>query len=152
MTPLSAPSPLYTPLQEWQTRLLCLQPGGRNESLKSSLHVVDLIHAEGVQVYGTARRVEYEALSYTWGDPAISRPIQVNDSIVPVTKNLYDALLALRTEEEQRWLWIDAVCIHQADLEEKSEHLRRMFSNYRKAYQVVVFLGQAGPNTGCALE
>jgi hypothetical protein len=69
-----------------------------------------------------------------------------------VTENLYQALLTLRAEEHQRWLWIDAVCIHQTDLQEKSQHLRRIFTVYRKAFQVLVFLGQCGPNTDHAFE
>jgi hypothetical protein len=114
--------------------------------------VVDLVHLEGVVQHDTARILEYEALSYTWGDPKILRPIRINDTVFNVTENLYQALLTLRTQDYQRWLWIDAVCIHQTDLQEKSQHLRRIFTVYRKALKVLVFLGQCGPNTHHAFE
>ena len=152
MTSLTPHSLLYTPIHEWQTRLISLQPGTGEDDVQATLHVVDLIHAEGVQLHGTTQRVEYEALSYTWGDRTALQPVYINNTVVEVTENLHYALLTLRSENERRWLWIDAVCIHQADLEEKSQHLRRMFLIFRKAHRVVVFLGRAGQNTSHAFE
>lgn len=152
MTSLPADPPLYTQLLEWQTRLISLLPGRTDEPLKINLCVVDLIHAEGVVVTGTSCRVEYEALSYTWGDPKAVQPIELNNRSFSVTENLYDALVTLRNDTEARWLWIDAICVNQTDLQEKSRHLSKIFLIFRKASRVLVFLGRSGPDTTYAIE
>lgn len=63
--------------------------------------------------------VAYEALSYSWGAEGSVENITVNDRSLDVTKNLADALFFLRDESSTRTLWIDALCINQADLVEK---------------------------------
>jgi len=89
----------------------------------------------------------YEALSYVWGpfnspdDPDL---IQLNDCGFEVTTNLWRALYALRHETKDRVLWIDAICINQGDLEERSSQVQLMRDVYRKARSVVVWLGEEG--------
>ena len=83
----------------------------------------------------------YEALSYTWGKPDdFGLKIWVNDCHFSVRQNLYCALTALRSTED-RYLWIDALCINQDDTTEKGNQVGMMDLVYEKAAQVLVWLG-----------
>jgi hypothetical protein len=55
----------------------------------------------------------YEALSYVWGDPAITSVLSCSGRALAITINLEAALLHLRNVDESRILWIDAVCSAQ---------------------------------------
>lgn len=55
--------------------------------------------------------------------------------------NLHLALHQLRNETSSRVIWADAVCINQSDVEERSEQVALMGEIFRRAYQVVVWLG-----------
>lgn len=51
----------------------------------------------------------YEAISYAWGDPSIKVPLDVHDSVLDVTRNLYTALKHLRYRDRPRFIWVDAI-------------------------------------------
>jgi Heterokaryon incompatibility protein (HET) len=84
---------------------------------------------------------EYSALSYCWGDPAITERIFVNDEPVQVTVNLHEALDALRSRKF-RLVWVDALCINQNDLLERGLQVTRMGLIYSKAKEVLAWLGR----------
>jgi hypothetical protein len=67
--------------------------------------------------------IPYEALSYTWGCMEMSASVQVDGKVLAVTENLYIALQYLRSKEHDRILWVDAVCINQADHQERCARL-----------------------------
>ena len=86
---------------------------------------------------------DFIALSYTWGDMTDTRRIIVNDCIVNATKNLEAALRAFCCRKEYRAgvkLWVDALCINQDDLEERSVQVARMADIYPLAINVNVWL------------
>lgn len=58
--------------------------------------------------------VSYEALSYVWGNKESADKIKVNGCLFTVTENLFEALSNLRQAEEDRLLWVDAICIDQS--------------------------------------
>jgi ankyrin repeat protein len=91
--------------------------------------------------------IEYEALSYTWGDSAKPYEISVNDSPMPVTMNLMQALSDLRYTDRDRIVWVDAVCINQEDMKERGHQVNQMGSIYKSAEQVIVWLGRSIVNT-----
>jgi hypothetical protein len=68
----------------------------------------------------------YEALSYTWGDASIKLSILCGNNPFPVTSNLHEALLRLRSEKEARKVWIDAICINQDDIAERNAQVALM--------------------------
>ncbi|KAI0469913.1 heterokaryon incompatibility protein-domain-containing protein [Xylariaceae sp. FL0804] len=84
----------------------------------------------------------YEALSYVWGDATNVGSIALNSCKTPVTRNLEDALRALRDPRKPRILWVDAVCINQRDHQEKASQIRLMAKIYSLARQVVVWVGK----------
>lgn len=97
----------------------------------------------------------YIALSYVWGDPNKTKPIRIDSREVSVTENLFNALLhiyeLLTTFEEAFYrdsgndiavfFWIDAICINQQDMDEKSRQISMMQEIYSTAYTVLIWLG-----------
>jgi hypothetical protein len=61
--------------------------------------------------------------------------------LCPVTQNLLAALHHLRRRDSDRVLWIDALCIDQANVEEKEQQVVRMDRIYQTARNVCVWLG-----------
>ena len=85
--------------------------------------------------------IPYEALSYTWGSTEKTANIRVNGCTMGVTENLYVAMQHLRSEDQDRILWIDAICINQANHPERRHQVQQMRYIYQKAEQVVIWLG-----------
>ena len=135
----------YTPLEhpEHQIRVVRLYPGVRptNKALTCELETVDLRDFP-----------EYECLSYEWGSTSSPCKIILNDHYVSVRKNLYWALYHLRDEKEPRTLWIDALCINQADLPEKNKQVSRMGDIYSKASKVLAWIGKEDEQTERAVS
>lgn len=85
----------------------------------------------------------YEALSYCWGKPDRLVDIVCNGRRMKVTPNLRAALQNLRKDDSNRMLWVDAMCINQDDVAEKSVQVQRMKETYSDAEHVIVWLGEA---------
>ncbi|KAJ5638576.1 heterokaryon incompatibility protein-domain-containing protein [Penicillium herquei] len=94
----------------------------------------------------------YEALSYCWESNVRSELVMINGCAFPVTKNLHTALLYLRDHQLERTLWVDAICINQDDVDEKSAQIPLMRSIYAQAGQVIVWLGEDRDGGDKALE
>lgn len=88
----------------------------------------------------------YETLSYTWEDQRPCRPIKCNDSELLTTPNVEAALRHLRRRVFSRHLWIDAICIDQSSLTERSHQVSLMDQIFQRATRVIVWLG-VGDNT-----
>jgi Heterokaryon incompatibility protein (HET) len=69
-----------------------------------------------------------------------------------VTQNLAEALRYLRYGKTLRILWVDAICINQKDLSERSKQVKRMNDIYLKARRVVVWLGPEADDSTLVLE
>lgn len=96
--------------------------------------------------------IHYEALSYTWGSHVKSDLITLGGTAFPVTSNLFAALRALRNEHADSILWIDAVCINQDDIFERSQEVLRMLRIYQRAERVVVWLGETSDDSTFAID
>jgi len=70
-----------------------------------------------------------------------------------VTTSLETALRYLRCKDRPGVMWVDALCINQADLEERAEQVQRMKQIYESAKAVVGWLGTVDDDayTGMAL-
>ncbi|KAF2423735.1 heterokaryon incompatibility, partial [Tothia fuscella] len=91
---------------------------------------------------GEDRLTEYDALSYTWGTEDKTETILCNGVELPITANLFQALRMLRpSAKERRYLWVDAICINQADESEKSDQVWNMLHIYQTARKVMAWLG-----------
>lgn len=91
----------------------------------------------------------YVALSYAWKDKTListdnlASPmfIHLNGRRFQVGYNLATALDYF-TKNPPGWLWIDAICINQNDIDERGEQVPRMRSIFSKARSVLVWLGR----------
>ena len=61
----------------------------------------------------------YEAISYTWGKTPKSREIVVSARNLRVTPTMYDILQEKGRFWKSRNIWIDSICINQANELEK---------------------------------
>jgi len=84
---------------------------------------------------------QYEALSYRWGDAKITADIMVENTVLAVTTNLAAALQQLRQKDNDREMWIDAICINQVDNFEKKTQIPLMRAIYSNSACVVIWLG-----------
>jgi hypothetical protein len=94
----------------------------------------------------------YEALSYCWGDQTSKQAIMSNGMCIEVTFNLFTALYYLRRKDEPRILWVDAICINQADLQERNHQVTLMRDIYGKGNQTTVWLGEEEDESGTAMK
>jgi hypothetical protein len=86
----------------------------------------------------------YEALSDTWGEPPERKnkvQITLGEAPFPITQNLACALRHLRLGKAARNLWVDAICIHQDDIEERNNQVQQMARIYKMAKHVHVWIG-----------
>ena len=135
---------LYNPLNTAarEIRLLELLPAENPAApIKCTLRNVSL-----------ATKPSYLALSYVWGDTKNKHPIYVNDTVFPATLNLCAALRRMRFDSEPCTLWVDAVCINQADNAEKSAQIRMMRDIYQDAAIVTVWLGERDSHSDEAMQ
>ncbi|KAF6803524.1 heterokaryon incompatibility protein, partial [Colletotrichum musicola] len=83
----------------------------------------------------------FQALSYVWGDPTFCCVSHCSGNSVSITQSLFDALRHFRLPDAELTIWADAVCINQADMEERGEQVQLMREIYSRAAGVVVWLG-----------
>ncbi|KAE9371021.1 ras-domain-containing protein, partial [Stipitochalara longipes BDJ] len=124
---------LYQPLDfdNYEIRLLKLKEGfSLQHSMEYSLEYASLI-----------KPPEYIALSYCWGGANKTREVNIEGGgKIKVTENLADAIKGLRFNMGGRMLWVDALCINQDDLGERSQQVRMMRQIYSTAKEVISWI------------
>jgi len=145
--------------QRNEIRILNLLPGKFDDRLSVILTRQELLPRANYSSGSSSSRLppHYEALSYVWGsqedkvqlsvrtakigeaDALLKSPAATADfQCLYITRNLHRALPFLRYEHEPRELWIDAICVNQNDLVERSQQVQRMADVYSLASQVIV--------------
>ena len=66
--------------------------------------------------------------------------------------DLHAAMRQLRDSESIIFLWIDAICINQANIQEKNHQVPLMADVYRRAEHVCVWLGERSDDSDVALD
>ena len=144
----------YTPLcaDRQEIRLITLLPGRFSDAI-----VIELSQ-ESLSSPGSSVP-RYEALSYSWGSAQTSATVFAREytdvprrphcqhqtlSLIPATENLALALAHLRHPENSRVLWVDAICIDQQNVAERSSEVSRMKEIYTFAQKVLIWLGPDG--------
>lgn len=122
------------PLDSKTIRVLELHPGRKSDEIRCSLQ-----HCP----FPPDETTSYESLSYCWGGGENTIPIKLDGYRIEVTKNLHAALVRLRSENEIRRLWIDAICINQNDDVEKAQQVQMMRQIYQHGSKTLVWLGPA---------
>lgn len=103
--------------------------------------------------------IQYTALSYTWGspqhDPDKQWKIKIGENFLPALDSVRSFTEALRSKGtllDGTWWWIDSICIDQANMLERSQHVFRMKDIYRSAHKTVVWLGGKSDDSERALD
>jgi hypothetical protein len=126
-------------LQPSHIKLVYLQPS-KNYDSDLECRLVDHHGFDPNQF--TIRGLHYAALSYTWGDPVFDRTLyQLDGDKIMITENLDAALRKVRDRCSEQILWVDAICIDQGDLAERTFQVKTMHSVYYQATQVHAWLG-----------
>ena len=123
----------YTPIdsRQGEIRLLEIDPGDYDDDINISLTCVQL-----------AKKPVYIALSYVWGDTQSSRTCTLDGVPMPINESLDRALRHFRDESIFLILWVDALCINQADLEERAAQVQLMRHIYEGADSIFAWLGE----------
>lgn len=95
----------------------------------------------------------YTALSYAWGTAPEEEDAICNGASYRLSRTLGRALRGIHTHTTTAWLWVDAICINQADDAEKAHQVAGMGALYASADRVVIWLGDAADDSAlaCAL-
>lgn len=107
--------------------------------------------------------VPYEALSYTWGDLSATQvPVEITDensttaTYLHIYPNLCQILRHLRYDNEDRIMWVDAICIDQSPthraLLERTHQVGQMRLVYKNADRVVAWLGNVDRDMNLLME
>jgi hypothetical protein len=125
----------YRPLDSAQNEIRLLR-------ISPALHADSTIHC---QIFHTSldNAPLYEALSYAWGDRSGLHKIHIGSTSVHVTPNLDHALRRLRPKpgDPELVIWVDALCINQEDIPERSIQTSKMRTIYQNAEKVSIWLG-----------
>ncbi|KAI3326772.1 heterokaryon incompatibility protein-domain-containing protein [Xylariaceae sp. AK1471] len=134
----AVPNDGYCQLQQkYEFRLLYLPQSSGDTPLHGRLEVADLMDAPS-----------YEALSYTWADEdGNSDRCEIAFfgaywDCLRITRNCYLALQHLRTTRFLT-IWVDAICINQNSVSERSHQVSIMRDIFSKANSVTVYLGRS---------
>ena len=123
------------------TRIMLLRAGVGGDPLSCSLTIISVESCP-----------PFEALSYVWGQARAVHPVLCDGGAVSITQNLDDALRSLRLPTQARRLWVDAVCIDQQNLDERSRQVQYMRLIYSRATRVIVWLGLKAPGLEKAMD
>ena len=154
--------PADTNLDTWSSKEQCLSP--RCMMLRSKYDVPPTrVELEMATLWPPP---EYEALSYAWGSTELSCATAYGSrdrkQYMDITESCSQALFDLQPRctravdspctAQPRSLWIDALCIDQNSLEERSYQVGLMGSIYRSARRVVVWPGPQRSMTPLSLN
>jgi hypothetical protein len=134
-------SPLIADSNEF--RLFHLKKGS-GPSLQGEL--IHSQHASGIE------KIPYEAVSYVWGCSEFADAIHTSKGLLQITLNLSLILRDLRSPEQDRTLWIDAICINQDDVVERGHQVQLMRDIYSGAFRVLFYACHPTPMTNIIMS
>jgi len=86
----------------------------------------------------------YICLSYVWGEQDCWHTVLLDSKPFKVRSNLFDFLARARQNNRLlgEWLWIDAMCIDQANVGERNHQVQQMGRIYTYAKEVISWFGE----------
>ncbi|KAF3771032.1 hypothetical protein M406DRAFT_247798, partial [Cryphonectria parasitica EP155] len=116
---------------------------GFDEPIRSKLRIINI---------DASPSPRFSAISYVWGEDK-GEPLTIfcGEHLVSTLPNLHSALKFLRKKLGSFTLWVDAICIDQADIKDKEKQIPMMGDIYMKAEFVYVWLGEGSAKTQRAL-
>lgn len=161
----SGQSLLQEPTTFW-TRVVTIHPGDYNDDITVDLSDIALQETDESRLRDKSKvdpeycmsaaphLEQYEALSYVWGSQADPSHVVVGEEgrIIPITRNLDVAMRHLRYPDRPRVIWVDALCIDQTSLNDKSRQVGQMSHIYWSTPRVVVWLGPEADDSDHAIH
>lgn len=160
--PSEAPPPLrtytYQPLKS-PNHIRFLRLASTGPSSTQSNQIISAFLCEFDMDAESSSIPAYKALSHEWGqapkDESDLPMMLLNGRTVQIRQNLHDALTCLTQAKyggevistSGLWLWVDALCINQDDLEEKGHQVGLMKRIFKGADTVLVWLGMGDNRT-----
>ncbi|KAH9906788.1 heterokaryon incompatibility protein-domain-containing protein [Xylariomycetidae sp. FL2044] len=141
-----------TRLDKSQMRLLQLRPGPLQDPVSCRLVTVDSRTLRRKDLDVITPDETYDALSYVWQSDEEDTVIFVNDVQFRVSANLNHALRCLRMPDNSRVLWVDAICINQDDVAEKTDQVCMMDRIFRNAETVLIYLGPEADESSIVMD
>jgi hypothetical protein len=132
----------YQPVARREFRLLILHSGQFDDALSATLVRSSL---------DDLRELAYETVSYVWGDANLKAQLLVDNAILEIPASAGAVLRQVRYKTKPRRLWIDAVCINQADLKERQQQVSYMRYIYTNSSRNLIYLGHSDNHTEAAL-
>ncbi|KAF2703516.1 hypothetical protein K504DRAFT_495621 [Pleomassaria siparia CBS 279.74] len=116
-----------------QIRLLIVHPGEWEDDISCDFKIVSLDH-----------HPTYAALSYAWGREEPDSLAKIGACLVPIRPSLFAALRRLRAHAagKDETIWVDALCINQASIDERNSQVAMMGQIYSLCTSVSVWLGE----------
>jgi hypothetical protein len=105
-----------------------------------------------IQHHNLADKPQYVALSYTWGPETPTSFITIDSTRVEVRQNLFQFLETWSSHFRGTYLWIDQICINQADIRERNMQVAMMDRIYRDAAEVATWLGMASDGSDLLID
>ncbi|KAK5130710.1 hypothetical protein LTR08_001740 [Meristemomyces frigidus] len=134
----AASTPIHRPLQgKNDIRVLSIHPA---EDFEAPIHCT-------LKVTSLDDPCAYEAVSYSWteredGVIEFNRTVVCDGHPMPVTDSAFGAIRRFRLKDEARVLWIDAICIDQSKIPERTHQVSVMAKVYSTATALLVWLGE----------
>ncbi|KAH8672402.1 heterokaryon incompatibility protein-domain-containing protein [Ilyonectria robusta] len=129
----------YEPLDDTQDEIRLIRFLSRDQDLEQGYFnpplELTLVHVS------LAARPQYHALSYVWGSSMKPDMVRIDGKAMNITRNLYEALIRFHLDPTVEYLWADALCINQADNDEKALQVKKMRQIFTQATRVVAYLG-----------
>ncbi|KIW01633.1 uncharacterized protein PV09_06820 [Verruconis gallopava] len=143
-------SSLSSDMAKEEIRILDLLPGDPSSPVRCGVRHIGL----------TDQTEKWFAVSYCWDTENQSfrfigtKTIFCDGQPFLISDNLHDALIRLRELADGASLpvWIDAICINQSDLREKSRQIALMRQIFAGAHKVFVWLGADTADTALAFD
>jgi hypothetical protein len=129
---------LYQTLEEGWIRVLQLSPARQR---------LDPLQGKLVEVKLDSKH-PYETLSYVWGAQAGTVPILCDGKEILITENCEAALKQLRHKRKPITIWVDAICINQADKLERNSQVGLMGDIYKISSHLRIWLGNPASSGG----
>ncbi|KAL5589317.1 hypothetical protein FOVSG1_011184 [Fusarium oxysporum f. sp. vasinfectum] len=151
----------YESLDGTKIRVLRLYKGHFGDCLHGEFETISLQNQDAepeepemISSDGMEKSMSYEAVSYTWakgnGKREKDHAIFIGNrwDILPITENCFDALQNCRLDDKDRRLWVDAICINQSNISERTHQVGMMRYIYSTASRVLIYLGIGDTRSG----
>jgi hypothetical protein len=125
-----------------QIRVLEIHAGAGTEDIRCTLRCICLTEEP---------QTKYETVSYAWGDKSQREYLFVNGVHINAPASSVKVLRRIRLLHKSRVVWIDAICINQTDIEERSQQVEIMGLIYARTVRNLIWLGEEDCDTASAI-